>query len=247
MRFLIILCLIATSCTSRGNKKDIQKASYYLEIGTNYLKQNNPRPALQALLSAEKLDPDNSVIQNNLGVTYFALGKYDLAYAHVKNAVRINSAYTDARNNLGGILIEVGKYSEAINELERCLGDLTYISPEKIHMNLGLAYFRSGNYTQALGHLKKTLELRREHCQAMTYYGRTNYELKEYKIAAQSLDQAVYYCREIKFDEPYFFSGLSFLRLGNRERAAARFDEVIKLYPEGSYASKARALLDNLQ
>jgi Tfp pilus assembly protein PilF len=244
---LILLCLSLISCAQNSPSKEKIQASYHLDIGTTHLTKGNLPRAIGELVQAERLDPDNPAIQNNLGVAYFAREKYDMAFERFQKAVKLKPSYTDARNNLAGLYIETGKYKEALVELETCLKDLTYQNPEKIHMNLGITYFRLKNYPEALVNLKKTLEYKREHCLAMNYYGRTQYELKEFKLAAQSLDQAVYYCRETKFDEPYYFSGLSFLRMGNRERAEARFNELVKLYPSGKFVSKAQELLEGLK
>ena len=203
-----------------------------MDIGTAYLIKGKVPQAIGSLSKAAKIDPRNPVIHNNLGVAYFNVGKYDHAHKHFKQAVKLKSKYTDARNNLAGLYIEVGKYKSAEAELEICLSDMSYPKPEKIHMNMGLAKFFLKKYDKALVHLKKTLEYRREHCQAMTYYGRANYELKKYQIASKSLDQAVYFCRNIKYDEPYFYSGLSFIRNGNTTRGKARLRELVALYPK---------------
>ena len=95
--------------------------------------------ALRNLLEARRLDHSNPFIRNNLGLTYFALQKYDQAYVEFKAAINIKNTFTDARNNLGGVLIAVGKYDQAIEELERATADLTYLKLEKVgHQTLSI-------------------------------------------------------------------------------------------------------------
>jgi TolA-binding protein len=81
----------------------------------------------------------------------------------------------------------------------------------------------------------------------MNYYGRTLFELKEYKPAAESLDQAVKLCEKSDFAEPHFYSAMSFYKLGNFEQARARFVEVKNLYPKAVYAKKADEMLELMQ
>jgi TolA-binding protein len=78
----------------------------------------------------------------------------------------------------------------------------------------------------------------------MNGYGRALFELKEYKAASESLDQAVQLCEKSNFDEPHFYSAMSFYKLGNTEQARARFREVQELYPKSMYAQKAKEMLE---
>jgi len=210
------------------------------------MRGNYPQ-ALASLLEAERLDPSEPTIQNNLGLTYFVREKYDDAEVHFKKALKIKANYTDARNNLGQLYIKVGLYAKAITELEIASTDLTYEQPEKSWAGLGQAYFLSKQYQRAKVAFQNSLKVRRESCFTMNYYGRTLFELQNFKAAAESLDRAVQLCAQGGVDEPRFYSGLSFYKLGDVEQARARFTELVKLTPESRYAKEAKELLGMLQ
>ena len=85
MKNLLLLCLIISviSCAS----KDVQKeqAQLHLQIGTGLLSKGQYPQALASLLQAEKLDPDNAEIQNNLGLAYFVRKEYESSLKHMNH------------------------------------------------------------------------------------------------------------------------------------------------------------------
>ncbi len=219
----------------------------HLQTGTSLLSDGNFPQALSELLIAENLDPENATIQNNLGLVYFFRERTDLAETHLRKALKLLPEYTDARNNLARVLIERGKYNEAIQEAQIANNDLTYPNPEKPLINLGVAQFKLAHFEVAKRNFQKAVEIQRDNCLAQSYYGRTLYELRDYRRAAEALDRAVGFCQRSQFDEPHYYSALSYFELGQNEKAQARFEELLKLYPQGKYVDKAKTMLDTIQ
>jgi len=243
--FLLLTIVMAACGSFRANEKD--SAALHLRVGTSQLQSGAYPQALSSLLQAESLDPENAVVQNNLGLAYFVRERYSLAEKHIRRAVEINSEYSDARNNLGRVLIEQGKYQEAIIELNKVVQDLTYQSPEKPLLNLGLVYFQMKNYLNAKYYFTKTVDLQRDNCLAQSYLGRTLFELKQYQKASEQLDRAVGFCQRSLFDEPHYYSALSYYQAGNKSKSAARLEELIKLYSNGKYVEKAKKMLQEIR
>jgi Tfp pilus assembly protein PilF len=245
MTRIVICCLFAagllSSCAS--TEKNGMRAQYLLRSGTAHLSKGNYPQALRDLLAAEKFDPKHPIIQNNLGLAYFVREKYEVAEAHIRRAVELDLKYTEARNNHGRVLIELSRFDEAVKQLEQVRADLTYTEPEKAWFNMGLAYFRRGNFNTAKDKFAETVRLNRQHCLGQTYYGRTLLELGDFDRAAGSLDNAVGLCKSAQHDEPHYYSGLSYYKLGRTDKAVARMEEVIRLYPQGKFARKAESML----
>lgn len=239
----ISVVLLLSACAS-SNQKD--ESLLHLQLGTTYLQNSRYPDALRELLLAEKADANNAVIQNNLGLTYFIREKNDLAEQHLRRAIDLDSSYTEARNNYARVLIEQKKYDSAISELNKVLKDLTYNDAPKALTNLGLAYFRRGDYPKAKNFLSQALKLNRDNCLAYTLYGRSQLELNDFRNAANSLDSAVILCKSTEFDEPHYFAGIAYDRLGEKEKAIARLEEVVKLYPNGKYNHKAQTMLNEI-
>lgn len=242
--FLSTLFLL-TSCASFFND-DKETSLLFLQNGTSSLSSGNYPDALIALKKAESLDSENPVIQNNLALVYYARERFDLAEKHIKNAITLKSNYTDARNNYSIILIELGKYPESIKESKIVMNDLTYPQPEKPWVNYGIALFKLNSFKEAKEAFAKAIDYQRDHCEAHSYYGRALYELKDYKKASDALDRAVGFCQRTQFDEPHYYSALSYYQLGHVDKAKSRLEEVIKLYPNGKYVDKAKSLLETI-
>lgn len=248
MRVFVIYFItisLAGCGTFRANEKET--AMLQLRVGTSQLESGAYPQALATLLQAESLDPDNAVIQNNLGLCYFVRQKYKKAEEHISKAIDIDSNYSDARNNLGRVYIEQGRYQEAISLLQKVTQDLTYSNPEKTLLNLGIAFFQLKDYSKARVYFAKTIDLQRDNCFAHSFLGRSFFEMKQFQKSAEQLDRAVGFCQRILFDEPHYFSALSYYQIGDKQKTVARLEEITHLYPNGKYLDQAKTLLQEIK
>lgn len=243
---LALFVFIFSACSQRSIKSE-QRAHYHLQIGNGLLSKGLYPAALSEFLKAEELDPENAVIQNQLGLAYFVRNQVDKAETHFKKAIFLEPKFTEARNNLGRVYIEKKQYRSAIQELNVAAKDLLYSEPDKIQSNLGLAFFNLKDYSQAEKYFYEALKIQRKNCFALTYYGRSLYELSSYDKAAESLDLAMETCKNLKVEDPYYYSALSYMKTGQREQAVARLEEGLNLYPQGELAPKARSMLEILK
>jgi Tfp pilus assembly protein PilF len=211
-------------------------------MGSTQFENGNYPAAMSSLLKAEELDSKNPIIQNTLGITYFAREKTDLAEKHIRRALEINKNYSEARNNLARVLIQEGKNKEAEKEVQTVLADLTYPAIDKAYINLGLAQFNQKLFVESKESFLRAMNTSRDNCLANAYYGRSIFELKDYEKAASALDNAIGFCQKALYDEPHYYSALTYYRLGLKDRSIARFEEIIKFYPEGKYRDKAKAM-----
>ncbi len=243
---LLFACAILGLSSCETTPKSKEAAQLHLQIGTAQLSGGNYPIAMKELMEAHELDPDNEMIENNLGLAYFVREKYEEAEKHLGLALKIKPDYTDALNNLARVHIELGRNDMAIKELERVLNDLTYQSAEKAWVNLGLAYFQKAQYEIAKNKFLEAIKLNRSHCLAHTLFGRSELELDDFSHASAELDRAIVFCKQSHFDEPHYYSGISYFRMGNREKGIARMEEVLKYYPNGKYAARAKNMIEEM-
>lgn len=244
MKLLLAVALLLTASCASWREDREERADLHLRMGTAHFSNGNYPMALKELLEAEKLDPSSPLIQNNVGLTYYMRERFELAEKHLRKAVQLKKDYSDARNNLARVLIDLNRFAEAEKELQIVINDLTYGSIERAYINLGLARFNQKNWQGAAQAFEKAINAQRDNCVANSYFGRTYFEMGQYKKATDSLDRAIGFCQKQLFDEPHYYSALAWYRLGDKERSIARFEEVTKLYPEGKYREKALAMLD---
>jgi Tfp pilus assembly protein PilF len=244
---LLFACALGALSGCVTSHKNREEAELHMQIGTGHLERRNYPLALHELQTAADLDPDNPRVQNNLGLAFFLLDRYELAEKALRRAVELAPKYNEARDNLGRVLIELGRNEEAIRELRTVLSDLTYPAADRAWTNMGLAYFRRADFGQARAKFAEAIRLNRENCLAQTLFGRSLLEMGDFRAATDSLDGAIRICKDAQFDEPHYFSGLSYLKLGDTGRGLARLEEAIKLFPHGKYAQRAKSMLQQIK
>ncbi len=241
----LLLILFLANCASPQKSSSKELAQVHLRLGTNHLENGLYPEALKDLLTAESYDSTDPLIQNNLGLAYFMRDKYDLAEIHLKNAVKLESSFTDAKNNLSRVLIEKNNLSEAKSYIKDVLNDLTYSYAWKAYINLGLAQFKESNFKEAKESFLTALNSERENCLAANYYARSLLELKNYKPAVVAFEKAEAYCLKSKFDEPSYFSALNFYRMGDAYKAKLKFESLIER--GSSFKEKSEQMLELLK
>ncbi|MCC6138880.1 MAG: tetratricopeptide repeat protein [Bdellovibrionaceae bacterium] len=242
------LSALATLCVLIGcqtfTSTDPKTAILYMDLGMKHLAQGQKQDALSSFLKAEKLDSSNKEIQNQLGLTYFLFKKYNVSAKYFRKSLSIDSEYTEARNNLARALLEQGQVGAARKELNMVFADLTYKNLANAYMNLGLSYFKEGNYREAIVNLEKALRENRNSCYAMTMYARCYYELKDYKKAVSLFDTAMPMCQKVNYDEAHYFGALAYFKSGQRTKGIALMNETILIYNKGDYEMKSREMLE---
>ncbi len=238
-----ILPLFMLGCATGTRAEYRETAELHMEIAISHMQKDNLPLALKELLIAEDLDPKNPVIHSNLGLVYFLRDRFELSERHYLQAISYKSDYTEAKNNLARVYIEIGQYKKAEPLLQEAMEDLTYPEYAAIYANYGILDFKRKKYQSAKVLLKKSLETDRENCVTHVYLGRSYLELKELSPATDQLEKAISFCRPVAVDEAHYYAALAFYRNNQRDRAMVRFEELIKLFPNGQHFEKAKQML----
>jgi len=237
--------LVGCVSTNQNNKK--RSAELKMEIGVSHMQRNNLPLALKELLGALELDPKNPYIHNNLGIVYYLREKYDLSVKYFTEAISLNSTFTEAKNNLARVYIEQKQYSKATRLLDEVLADLTYTNSHSAYFNYGLLYFNQNKFDQAKLYFSKILSDNREDCYTQVYYARSLMETNYVKLAAEQLDKATQFCNLERVDDAHFYGAIAYYRAGNRQKSLARFEELIKIFPDGKHRLKASEMIQLIQ
>jgi hypothetical protein len=95
----VALTLLLPLAACSGNRRQPDTATAQLAFGTNMAQRGLWQEALFRFNEAERLDPQNFHVQNNLGVAYEAAGNFDLALKHYKRALEIAPTNKEAKAN----------------------------------------------------------------------------------------------------------------------------------------------------
>jgi tetratricopeptide (TPR) repeat protein len=231
-------------CGGQQAQSNENVAASKREIGEAYMHQGDYTSALRELIEAERLNPSDHFVHNDLGLCYMNLSRKRMSEAigHFKRAVDLKPNYTPARNNLGTAYLVVEEWDAAIATFKEITHDALYAKPHYPLANLGFAYYQKGDYTSSLNYYKEALKIQPDFANAQFGAGRTYLALNQGRLALRYLERAAQLAP--KLPDIHFNLGEAYLLTGQMARARSAYESVIDLAPQDSeLVMKARQRL----
>lgn len=118
---------------------------------------NDYASAVNDYMAAIRVNRQNAVLYNKLGIAELQLGEKGLARKHFGQALKLDPRYTAALNNLGAVALIEKKYKPAVNYLKQALAmEETNAST---HVNLAEAWIGMGDMDRGMTEYARALEL----------------------------------------------------------------------------------------
>ena len=190
----LVVGLLAAGCVSgaKSQKRDLEKdPHYHYRWAMEQSRKGYYMEALESINKAITLDAEMYQYYNLRGLIYHAAGEYDLALADLHKVLEINPYYTDAHNNLGATLMEMGQVDEAQNEFEQVLRDPAYQFKEKAYYNLGNLYYSQEKLTLAVEQFRKAIAIHPDYLKAYYKLGMSLRTLGETEGALHAFNEVV--------------------------------------------------------
>lgn len=153
----VFLVLVLTACATMPNTEDSRTAEAHFKLGVSYISKGELTEASIEFQKALKLNPRHKESIHALGFINTRFGKYDEAISNYKQAISIDPNYSEAMNSLGVAYMETEKTDEAVKYFKMALNNPLYVTPEKPYSNMGLVYYKKGDYQNAEDAVKKAL------------------------------------------------------------------------------------------
>jgi tol-pal system protein YbgF len=115
--------------------------------------------------------------------------------------------------------------------------------------NEGLRFFRARKYSEAEKNFNDLIASRMENIlmgNAHYWLGECYYATQRYKDACYEFQKTIAYHKGYKMGAAYVMLGMSYLRLGEKEKAKEAWQNLIAKYPRSKYAVKAKNYLSQL-
>lgn len=248
MRLGTLLLAFVVMCTLTGcvaTSSSGRPASYHNQMGISYLEEGNYTAALVDLSEAEKMNPDDAVLQYNLGRALTGKHRLDLAEQKFLRAIQLRRNYSEARNDLGVLYLETSRWDNAIQQFKLVKDDLFYARHDHARINLGLAYLGKGDYTAAYEELSAVRAGNPRSPIATVAIGRVLF-------AQGKTDLAIYEYRKALIIAPqyanaHFYLGLALMKQSRLSAARDSFKEVVKITPDSSNGRAALGYIDLLR
>lgn len=239
--FLALLCLMLLgACASKKEGMKSKQAELYFGAGTQYMMDQEYTQALQSLMKANELEPNNSEIINNLGMAYYFKGEVDLAVKFLNQSIKLNDKNTDAKVNLASIYFNQGNADEAEALYKKVLKDLTYEKQARTYFNLGIVEADRKNMDGAEKYFKRSLQEDENYCPSYFQLGLLQYKRRQFNTALKNFkESSLGTCYNAP--APVYYQGLALSELKQFEDARLKFEEVISRFGKTDFAAKARA------
>ena len=242
--FLIFISLFFLSCVS--HEKQMKKAELHHQMALSLMKKCQYPSALSELNKALKLRKEDPVFHHSIALLYFQFKKYGKSVKHLNEALKLNPGFTDARVHLGRSLIETGKWSQGLKELQKSKEDLTYRYSENIHAHIGLMYYKKKNFSLAEKHLSVARTVKKEDCFTALYHAKSLYFQGQFKKALAILEPSKHWCEknlplcsDPSFDS-YFFAALAYNKTGQRQKAFLNLQIFLNKAKNSEYMDEAK-------
>lgn len=231
--------MLVTSCASKKGIEN-KKAGIYFAAGTQSLMQKQYTDALKNLLEANKLNPNNAEILNNLGMAYYFKGEMELAVRTLKTTLKIDKNNSDAKINLASIAFKQGRVSEAERLYKSVLEDLTYDKQARTLYNLGILELEGKqNTVSAENYFKKSIKEDDNYCPAYYHLGLLQYNRRQFNSALKNFKEAsMGTCYEIP--APHYYQALTLIQLKRYQDARIKLDDIDTRFKKSVFAVKAR-------
>ena len=244
---LVLLVAMTTSCSS--SPKSEQKVSkdehtkLLLDVAGANLTENDPTSALIVLNEVREIDDSIPEEHYLFALAYYQKHEPKLAIESARRAVKLKPEFSSAKNTLGKLLLDDGKYDEAEKYLTEAAKDLTARDSFLAKTNLGILYYKKMNFKLANQWLTSAIQDGATNaCMASYYRGQIRLSQNELVKASDDLKAASKNACS-QFSEGHLAYGQSLIRLKKYELARAKLLEIKELFPTSDAAQKANAYL----
>lgn len=251
LKIFFLAVLFAFSSAIFGQKAEMNPdaAKLYNE-GNSLVKSGQYSGALEKYNSALEIEK-NAKIYYQKSIALKKLRKFKEAESTLLECIKVDSSFVSAYSGLGTTYYSLKKYQKAIDNFN------IYIQKsdnkkqnQKIKKFIGLAYTQLGRIAKQDGKHKAAVKYLKEATANYDYdaayllLAEIYNDLGEYKKALEVADKAINYRKKISKGAPYYYKGLAFKGLGDKEKAKENFKIAVK---DKQYKNNAKYELKNLK
>jgi tetratricopeptide (TPR) repeat protein len=190
--------------------------------------------AINGYKNASSLEPDDALLQHNIGCGYMELGKPQEAIPYLQKAIQLEPNYADSIWNLGSACTALKQYDQALPNFRK----LIELCPNESagYAGIGVVYGSTGEYEQALPYFQKAEQLNPNDVQMQFNLGLAYSKLGKYSQAEPHFQKIIQL--DPKSADAYARLGIIYRELGKNAEAKENIKKAIELYrARGDYKS----------
>ncbi len=197
MKYLIriILIITITGLSACSSKKDVvverkvqqpdleQAALLNVQLAISYIEREQYGVAQEKLDKAIEQDPENIDAYTSMAYLKRKVNEFEEAENYYLEALEIKSTNPSIHNNYGGLLCQMGRYDDALEEIKLAYEDPFYETPYLAYANAGICQLDKGDYKQAEKMLRKALRDQPNYAGALISMAEIGIKTEKYLMA----------------------------------------------------------------
>jgi tetratricopeptide (TPR) repeat protein len=240
-----LLIAFAGACVSPQAKLAAQQEKdprYQYEKAVVCMQASLPDEAIKYLNRSVSLDPNHYLSYNLFGLAYLLKRDFPSAVTALERCVALKPDFSEAHNNLGTALMEMGQTAKAEAVFKRAFEiDQSY----NASYNLAKINFERGQLEPALAYVGRSLEKFDRSILAWNLQGLILDTLNRTDEAIASYQQAL---KRVANEENVSYNlAVAYYRKGDKARAKDILDRILRGTKSEDMRVRARDLLDKLK
>ena len=186
--------------------------------------------ALEIRRELVKINPENAVYHNSLGITLHRMKRYEESAAAKRKAVELEPNTAVYHDNLSAALHCMGHYEEALSETEKAIE----LEPDnaRYYDSLGITLHAMKHYEEAAEAKRKAVELEPGNAEYHDSLSITLHRMGRYEEALKETEKAI----ELAPDNAEYYDslGITLHAMKHYEEAAEAKRKAVKLAPDNA-------------
>jgi tetratricopeptide (TPR) repeat protein len=247
-----ILACLAASCmmapASGASEKSVsaaKRSDSQVALAQKLMEANRLPEALGHANQAIEESKKNADAYLVRGQIEFLRSEYPIAIEDFTTATKRRDSFTEALSWRAWAYIETGNYAAAEKDYRQGLLDRTYLTPEKLHLNLALLLYKTGRDAEGLAELRSAVAVNPAYSRGYYELGKALEKNGDLKGALSSYEAALGGMKDSA--DLNLRVALALEQNGDGGRAREHFKRVLEISPDGPEAGTARDHLKRLE
>ncbi len=235
-----------------GSEEEVERSMREFQLAASLRDEGNVASSIEHLHRAIELDPENARAHLLLGYIHDSRRDFHEAERYLREGIRLleeqpeqRSTLAEAKNMLGGVLLNQHRVDEAIPLFRASASDIQNGAPYHAWANLGRAFQEKGDHDAAIEALTEAVRLEPRFCLGHYLMGHSLFATRQYPLAEEALTRAIESdARCESFQEAFRLRGETRAQLGHREDAIGDFERCVELGSRNEAGLACRRFLE---
>ena len=191
----IILIITITGLSACSSKQDMvvdkkvqepdlkQASALNIQLALGYIERDQLGIAQEKLNKAIEQDPGNVDAYTTMAYLKRKVKEYEAAEEYYLEALSIKSNDPNIYNSYGGLLCQMGRYDDALEEIKKAYDNPFYETPYLAYANAGTCLLEKGEYKEAEKMLRRSLRDQPNYANALLSMAEIGVKTKKYLMA----------------------------------------------------------------